>query len=251
MGSIVYTAMSGAQQSFLDQAVVANNLANASTTGYKAVEAAMRAVPVQGDGALHTRVSTVATTPGADMAHGTVNVTGRNLDVDPQGNAWIAVQDANGGEAYTQDGNIQVDNDGLLTIDGHAVIGQNGPITVPLDSRVTLRGDGTVNVLGPGEQPDGLTSVGQIKMVTPKPGQLTRATDGMFQSLGPNGQPVTLQQDPDARLRTGALEGSNVSVVGAMVSLIETSRQYEMQIKTIETAEQNAQQANQLLTLPS
>ncbi len=153
MDRILYTAMSGAKQTMDQQAVVSHNLANVSTSGFRAQLHAMRAVPVQGDGALATRVSVAATTPGSDFSPGPINRTGRELDVALMGDAWLAIQAADGSEAYTRRGDLEVGPDGLVTVLGRPVIGEGGPLIVPLGSSVTIGADGTLSAIGEGKAP--------------------------------------------------------------------------------------------------
>lgn len=249
MDRILYTAMSGAKQSMDQQSVVSHNLANVSTSGFRAQLHAMRAVPVQGDGALPTRVSVAATTPGSDFSPGPITRTGRELDVAVQGDAWLAVQAADGSEAYTRRGDLEVDGDGLVTVLGRPVIGEGGPIIVPLGSSVTVGADGTLSAIGEGEGPEALVDVGRLKLVTPERA-LLRGEDGLFR-MPPNadGEVAALDADDDARVVSGALEGSNVSAVEAMVAMIDVARRYEMQMKVISTADENAQRANNLLSI--
>lgn len=244
MDRILYTAMSGAKQSMDQQAVVSHNLANAGTSGFRAQLHAMRAVPVQGDGLLPTRVSVAATTPGADFSPGPMSTTGRDLDVAIEGNGWLAVQAPDGTEAYTRRGDIQVDGDGVLRIAGHPVIGDDGPMVVPLGARLSMGADGTVSAIGEGQQADALVDVGRIKLVDPGEAALVRGDDGLFRA--PAG---ALPQDEAVRLASGTLEGSNVSAIESMVSMIDVARRYEMQMKVISTADENAQRANSLLSL--
>lgn len=250
MDRILYTAMSGAKQSLDQQSVVSNNLSNASTSGFRAQLHAMRAVPVQGDGQLPTRTSVVASTPGADFSPGPVNATGRDLDVALQGDAWLAVQGADGGEAYTRRGDLQVNGNGMITSAGRPVIGEGGPLVVPLGSTLSVGADGTISAIGPGETPDTIVEVGRLKMVTPAPNGLQRSDDGLFRAR-PNadGEVAALPRNEAARLLSGSLEGSNVSTVEAMVSMIDTARRFEMQMKVIGDANDNAQRANNLLSL--
>src|SRR5699024_9468313 len=128
MDRILYTAMGGAQQSLNRQAVIGNNLANVSTAGFRGQLYAMRAVPVRGAGELPTRVSVMATTPGSDFTPGPINATGRGLDVALERHAWLAVQDAQGDEAYTRRGDLQINAEGMITSGGQPVIGETGPI---------------------------------------------------------------------------------------------------------------------------
>lgn len=248
MDRMIYTAMTGAQQSFNRQAVISNNLANVSTAGFRGQITAMRAVPVRGDGALHTRVSVMATTPGSDFTPGPIHATGRGLDVALQGDAWLAVQDGNGGEAYTRRGDLQVDGNGMITSAGHPVIGEGGPVIVPLGAELTIGADGTISAIGPGDQPTALVQVGKLKLVTPPEKSLLRGDDGLFRSMNEDGAPTPLPGDDTAQLQTGALEDSNVSAVDSMVSMIASSRLYEMQMKVIHTNDDNASRANQLLS---
>ncbi|MGR2737498.1 flagellar basal body rod protein FlgF [Billgrantia sp. Q4P2] len=249
MDRILYTAMSGAKQSMDQQAVVSHNLSNVSTSGFRAQLHAMRAVPVQGDGALPTRVSVAATTPGSDFSPGPITRTGRELDVALQGNAWLAVQADDGTEAYTRRGDLEVDGNGLVTVVGRPVIGEGGPIIVPLGSSVTIGADGTLSAIGEGEGPEALVDVGRLKLVTPER-NLLRGDDGLFR-MPPNaeGEVAALEADDEALLTSGALEGSNVSAVEAMVAMIDVARRYEMQMKVISTADENAQRANNLLSI--
>ncbi|WP_111414119.1 flagellar basal body rod protein FlgF [Billgrantia lactosivorans] len=249
MDRILYTAMSGAKQSMDQQAVVSHNLSNVSTSGFRAQLHAMRAVPVQGDAALPTRVSVAATTPGSDFTPGPITHTGRELDVAMEGDAWLAVQADDGTEAYTRRGDLQVDGNGLVSVAGRPVIGDGGPIVVPLGSSVSVGADGTLSAIGEGEGPEALVDVGKLKLVTPQQ-NLQRGDDGLFR-MPPDaeGEVAALQADEEARVASGALEGSNVSAVEAMVAMIDVAKRYEMQMKAISTADENAQRANNLLSI--
>ncbi|WP_163575940.1 flagellar basal body rod protein FlgF [Halomonas faecis] len=249
MDRILYTAMSGAKQSMDQQAVVSHNLSNVSTAGFRAQLHAMRAVPVQGEAAHATRTSVAASTPGTDYSQGPITRTGRDLDVAPEGNGWLSVQADDGTEAYTRRGDLQVDGDGVVMINGRPVIGANGPIIVPLGSSVSVGADGTLSAIGAGEDPNALVDVGRLKLVTPDEG-LVRGDDGLFRAP-PNaeGDVAPLPADEEARVASGSLEGSNVSAVEAMVSMLDVARRYEMQMKVVSTADENAQRANGLLSV--
>ncbi|GGX77979.1 flagellar basal-body rod protein FlgF [Litchfieldella qijiaojingensis] len=250
MDRILYTAMSGAKQSLDQQAVVNHNLSNASTTGFRAQLHAMRAVPVQGDGRLPTRASVAATTPGADFSPGPISTTGRELDVAIEGTGWLTVQAADGTEAYTRRGDLQVDGNGLLMSAGRPVLGEEGPIVVPLGSQLSVGADGTISAIGPGEDPDALVAVGRLKLVDPEPGTLARGDDGLFRPLpNENGEIPALAANENVRVVSGALEGSNVSAIESMVAMIDTARLYDMQMKVIGSADENDQRANSLLSL--
>ncbi|ACO78591.1 flagellar basal-body rod protein [Azotobacter vinelandii CA] len=249
MDRMLFTAMSGAKQSLDQQAVVAHNLANAVTPGFRAQLMELQAVPVDGEG-LPTRVSVRATTSGVDFSQGPVTRTGRPLDVALDGNAWLAIQAADGSEAYTRRGDVQIDGNGLMTVAGHPLIGDGGPLTVPLGSQVSIGADGTVSVVEEGQDPDTSAVVARLKLVSAAPGELERGEDGLFRAPPDDtGVSQPLAVDETARLVTGALEGSNVSATEAMVAMIDNARRYEMQMKAIDSADDNAQRANALLSL--
>lgn len=239
MDRLIYLSMSAAKATMQRQEVLAHNLANASTNGFRAEMAALRAVPVRGDGA-STRVYTLETTVGYDDAPGVVQTTGRPLDVAVAGKSWLAVQALDGTEAYTRAGALEVNAEGtLVDVAGRPVLGDGGPITVPANASVDIANDGSVSARVGNGRPQ---NVGRIKLVTSED-KLKRGGDGLFRTA--SGDP--LDPDPNARLRSGALEGSNVSAVETMVAMIAAARQFEHQMKMLQNAEQKEQAAAKIL----
>lgn len=241
MDRMIYLSMAGAKAMMERQEVLAHNVANVSTVGFRAELQAFRSVPVNGSGA-STRVYALETTPGYDATQGPISHTGNPLDVAMMGNAWLAVQGLDGTEAYTRNGELTVRDDGTLVNHmGLTVLGEGGPIQLPPDARVSIAADGTVSATNDLGQTN---PVGRLKLVTP--GQpLDRGTDGLFRAQGG----AALDADDTARLEPGALEGSNVSPVGSMVAMISAGRQFESQMKLLQTAEADEKSAAQLLTL--
>jgi flagellar basal-body rod protein FlgF len=240
MDRMIYLTMNGAKAAMQRQDVLANNLANASTPGFRAEMQAFRSVPIRGDGAT-TRVFGLETTVGHDNTPGPITATGRPLDVAVQGNAWLAVQGLDGLEAYTRNGGLEVAADGTLTTrTGLPVMGDGGPIQVPAGSTVAIGSDGTVSARQGNGRPN---AVGRLKLVTPEDQPLKRGTDGLFRAA--NNQP--LPADATARVQDGALEGSNVSAVETMVAMIAAARQFEHQMKLMQTADQGDRAASKLL----
>ncbi|HET9642165.1 MAG TPA: flagellar basal-body rod protein FlgF [Burkholderiaceae bacterium] len=238
MDRMIYLSMSGAKAMLQRQDVLSNNLANVSTVGFRAELAAFRAVPVRGDGA-STRVYALESTVGYDPNPGVVQSTGRKLDVAMKGNAWLVVQALDGTEAYTRAGSLDVDANGqLVTRGGLPVMGDGGPVTIPANSEVTIGVDGTITAKAGSGRP---ITIGRLKLVTPET-PLQRGEDGLFRASDGD-----LPLDPAARLQDGALEGSNVSPVETMVSMIAAARQFEAQMKMLQSAEQNEQSAGKLL----
>ena len=245
MDRLIYTAMTGAKHVFMQQAGTANNLANASTIGFKAQEHRFRAVPVVGEG-MPTRAFVVDASVSDVMDEGPLMFTGRNLDVAVNGRGWLAVQLPDGSEAYTRAGSLDVDVTGLLqTKSGYPVAGDGGPINIPPDNNIEIAPDGTVSVVSTFGTPNNANAIGRLKLVNPPEADLVRGADGMFRLRSGEAAPV----DEGVKLTSGTLEGSNVNVTDAMVNLISLSRQFEMQIKMLQTADANAQRADQLLSL--
>jgi flagellar basal-body rod protein FlgF len=237
---MIYLSMAGAKATMQRQDTLANNLANVSTTGFRAELAAFRAVPVEGSGA-STRVYALESTPGYDATPGQVTATGRNLDVAMKGNAWLAVQGLDGTEAYTRGGSLDVSADGTLTTaSGLTVLGDGGPIQAPPNTALSIAPDGTVSATDASGRSN---SIGKLKLVTPE-APLTRGTDGLFRAADGD-----LSADATAQVQDGALEGSNVSAVETMVSMISAARQFEAQMKLLSTAEANDKSASQLLSV--
>ncbi|MGA7594633.1 MAG: flagellar basal-body rod protein FlgF [Gallionella sp.] len=247
MDRLIYTAMTGASHVLEQQAAVAENLANASTTGFRATLNSFRAVPLQGEG-LPTRTFVVDATVGSDYSQGAIQQTGNPLDVAVQGSGWIAVQGADGKEAYTRDGSFKVSPNGILqTQTGLSVLGDTGPITIPPDTEVTIAKDGTISTVPSGSNATEVVIVGRLKLVNPPVARLDRGGDGLFRQK--NGLPA--KADANIEVAPGSLETSNVNPVDALVNMISLARNFDMQMKMLQTADTNAQHATAVLTVAS
>lgn len=245
MDRLIYTAMTGALHTLTQQATVSHNLANASTTGYRTQTDTFRAVPVYGE-SLPTRAFVLDSTTGADFTPGVIQQTDRPLDVAIQGSGWIAVQLSDGTEAYTRHGNLKMDVNGILqTQQGFDIKGESGPISIPPNSRIAIGKDGSVSVLPTDSRITSVSVIGRIKLVDPPAEQLVRGEDGLFRLKEGGQAPVS----ENVALIEGALEGSNVNVISEMVKMITLARQFDMQMKMLENARQNAQQASEIMTL--
>ena len=245
MDRLIYTAMTGASQVLQQQAAVSENLANASTPGFRSVLSTFRAVPLVGEG-LPTRTFVVDSTPGADFTPGPFQQTGRDLDVAVNGEGWIAIQGPDGKEAYTRNGSFQVTPEGVLqTRTGLNVMGDGGPITIPPDTEVTFAKDGTISTVPSSGQVTSVIAVGRLKLVNPPPEQLERGGDGMFRLK----DGTTAAADANVSVVPGSLEGSNVNTVEAIVSMISLARKFDMQMKMLQSADNNARQAGQIMNV--
>ena len=235
MDRLIYVAMTGAKHTLEQQGVVSNNLANVSTNGFKAELAAFRAVRSVGPEP-STRVYVVDNTLGADFSPGTVVQTNRQLDIAVKGRGWIAVQGPDGKEAYTRDGELQISPNGLLqTRTGLNVLGDGGPIAIPQNNVITIGDDGTVSAVPTDSLPNSVATLARIKLVNPPEASLERGPDGLFRRT----DGARSQLDDTVQVTSGALEGSNVSPVQMLVEMIGHSRQFEAQVKLLQTAEES------------
>jgi flagellar basal-body rod protein FlgF len=243
MDRLLYVAMSGAKETLRAQTANNHNLANASTTGFRADLSAFQARAVQGAG-FDSRVYATNSTTGWDETVGPMQSTGGDLDVAIQGPGFFAVQGRDGREAYTRAGDFRVDPSGqLLTGTGLVVLGDGGPIAIPPHTSLNVGTDGTVSVVPLGQGPETRADVGRIKLVNPPPTQLDRGADGLFRMRDGTDAPA----DATLRVASGVLEGSNVNIADAMVHMIELARRFDLQVKAMKAAEDNGASSAQLL----
>ena len=245
MDRLIYTAMTGATHTMQQQASVAQNLANVNTPGFRSTIDTFRSVPLVGEG-LPTRTFVVDSTSGTDFTPGVLQATGRTLDLAIDGKGWIAVEDGNGNEAYTRNGSLQVLPNGILqSRTGMNVVGDSGPITIPPDTVVTIAKDGTISTVPSGTMAAQEVIVGRIKLTNPPENQMVRGEDGLFRTM--DGKPA--DADGGVTVVSGNLEGSNANMVESLVSMISLSRQFDMQMKMLTTADDNAKQASGVLSV--
>jgi flagellar basal-body rod protein FlgF len=243
MDKFLYISMSGAKETLRAQAVNNHNLANVSTTGFRADLDAFQTRAVAGSGHASRAYATDATT-GWDQTQGTLVSTNNELDVGIKGAGWIAVQGLDGREAYTRAGDLRVDPNGIVTNgSGHPVLGDSGPVSAPPHASIMIGSDGTVSIVPLGQGPETTALVGRIKLVNPPAEALARGDDGLFRMTDGSDAPA----DANVQLASGVLETSNVNIADAMVNMIELSRQFDLQVKAMRTAEENGAAAAQLL----
>lgn len=246
MDRLIYTSISAMRGAMARQASTANNLANASTTGFRAEMASARSMWLKGDG-LATRAQASEEVTAADMNAGVVQQTGRDLDVAIEGDGMLAVQSREGDEAYTRRGDLQLSNSGLLTTgDGAPVLGDQGPVTLPPADRISIAKDGAIWIVPQGGDPNNPQKVEQLKLVSPAGSKVVKALDGLFRVEGGGALP----SDPNGRVIPGSLEGSNVNASAALVDMIDASRAWETQIKLITTAQDLDKSSADLMRLP-
>ena len=245
MDEMIYIAMTGAKQTEYAQAINTNNLANVSTTGFRADLHAFSSIPIDGPG-VDARVNAVVDSYGTDFAHGGIVNTGNNLDVAIKGDGFFAVQAGDGSEAYTRAGEFRIGAGGLLeTRNGDLVMGSGGPVAIPPNNKLTIGGDGTITIQPIGQGPETLSTVDRIKLVRPDTTVLEKGADGLFRL--PDG--AIAEADAVVTVQSEALEQSNVNIARTLVNMIELARQYEMQVNVIKTSEENADAAAQMMQM--
>jgi flagellar basal-body rod protein FlgF len=243
MDKLLYVAMSGAKETLRAQAANSHNLANASTTAFKADLSAFQSRAITGPG-YASRVYATDQTVGWDRDIGSIQQTGNPLDLAIHGQGFFAVQDASGNEAYTRAGDLHVDPTGqLLTATGLPVLGDNGPISVPPHTSVNVGGDGTISIVPLGQSPQTVANVARVKLVNPPVDTVQRSADGLFRTT--DGTPAVA--DAATTVDSGALESSNVDLASCMVNMIELARHYDLQVKALHTAEEDAAASTKLL----
>ncbi|MFG0583289.1 flagellar basal body rod protein FlgF [Ectopseudomonas khazarica] len=236
MDKMLYVSMTGAQNNTLGLRAHANNLANVSTSGFRRDFEQARSMPLFGD-TYPARVFAMSERPATDFRPGSLQETGRDLDVAIGGKGWVAVQAPDGSEAYVRTASLNIDALGVLrTGNGLPVMGNAGPIAVPPEQKVEIGQDGTISIRALGENPNVLAEVDRIKLVNPDPKSLEKGTDGLIRVKG---QPA-VEADATVQLTSGFLEASNVNAVEEMTAILSLSRQFELSVKMMRTAEDNA-----------
>jgi len=239
---LLFTAVSGASHSLMQQQISANNLANANTTGFRADIALSQSEAVRGLG-FATRVMVQPQTSGVDASSAAAEKTGRPLDVAIQGEGYIAVQSSDGSEVYTRNGNMVQNEAGQLTINGYPVLGDNGPIVLPPNAIASFGRDGTLSITPDDGDVTATMDIDRLKLVTIPPENLAKNGQGMIVTADGSRAPL----DENINVSGGYLEGSNVTAVTEMLASISLSRQFEAQIKMMKAAQDLSEAGNRLL----
>lgn len=240
MDKLIYTAVSGANRSLMQQQIHANNLANVNTQGFRADLERATATPVAGSG-YNSRVAVFSQMAGVDMTTGSLQETGRDLDVAIKDSGLIAVL-SGGREVYTRNGQMSVGPDGDLTINGLPVLGDGGPIVLPPYSSLSVAADGTIAII---PQEGGIkvpAEIERIKLVDIPTNQLTKNNRGLLVN-----RRGAAPRDENVQLVSKHLESSNISAISEMTASIALSRQFEAQIKMMKVAEDLAQTGNRMI----
>ncbi len=256
----LYTAATGMEAQQLNIDVIANNLANVTTTGFKrsrvdfqdllyqtirtagAAQAQGVQIPTGVQVGLGTRVASVQKL----FTQGDFQMTGNKLDLLIEGNGFFQVMLPSGNLAYTRDGSFKIDGQGrLVTSDGYPV---QPEITIPAGAKeISIGEDGTVSATLAGQTAP--QELGQIQLVGfTNPAGLESIGRNLFVQTEASGEPVpgTPGQDGLGTLAQGYIEMSNVKVVEEMVNMIIAQRAYEVNSKSIQAADEMLNIANNI-----
>ncbi|MBB1268388.1 flagellar basal body rod protein FlgF [Shewanella sp. SR44-3] len=241
MDKMLYTAASGASRIMEAQSIRANNLANAETTGFKADLERVKSMALPSvEASLSTRVLVQNQSNGFSQQSGERNHTGRNLDMAIRDRGLFTVM-VDGGEAYTRAGAMVADAEGQLTVNGRPVLGIDGPMVLPEHKDLFVGEDGTISVL-PAEG-GVIQEVGRLKMVNPELNELTKGADGLLYPIVAG----ALAAADGVQVDSGYLEASNVQAVSELIASMDLSRQFEIQVKLMKSAEKLAEAGNRLI----
>ncbi|PHS19792.1 MAG: flagellar biosynthesis protein FlgF [Kangiella sp.] len=243
MDKLLYIAMTGARETTFAQAATAHNLANASTTGFKADLAQFRAMPAYGNG-LPSRVFAMSERPGYKLDSGNVITTGNDLDIAIRGEGWLVIQGKDGEELLSRRGDLKVSANGNLTNGlNQPIMGAGGPITIPPYEKLDIATDGTISIRPVGAQPSETAIIDRIKLVNPEATSLSKNKQGLFVSS----ETDVFESDINVKIHTRMLESSNVSVVEELTKMIQLSRQFEVQVKLMSGVKERGQALDRLL----
>ena len=234
MDRLIYTAMTAMNAAMDRQRVVANNLANASTPGFRQEIFAVNPATLK-DGSLEARAPARGNVRGADMTAARVVPTGNPLDVALEGEALLAFQSPDRqGEIYSRRGDLRVSASGVIENgEGLAVLGEGGtPISVPPGFSIAIAADGTILARDSATPNAPAEPLDKLRLVNPQGSPLAKGIDSFLKVPGGG----VLPPDPAARLTTGALEMSNVETADTLVQMIEAQRAFEQRAKIIATA---------------
>lgn len=232
MDRMIYTAMTGMNAAMDRQRATANNLANASTPGFRKEVFAVTPATLR-DGSLEARAMARGAVRGADMDAAKVNATGKPLDIAVDGKALIAYQAPDGGEIYSRRGDLRVAASGVLENgEGLPVLGNGGPITVPVGFAISIAKDGTILARDPAAPDQPAQELNRIKLSSSEGSALAKGIDSFLKVPGGG----VLPPDPTATVTSGALEMSNVETAATLVEMIDAQRAFEQRSKIISTA---------------
>jgi len=250
MDKLIFTTLNGMKVVEQRQAVTYNELANVSTVGFKKTTSPATVFrDLVAENQLDTRTYPIVLGDNVvDLTPGSMQQTGGNLDFYISGKGLFGVQATDGTEAYTRRGDMKLTANGLLTTGaGDLVLGDNGPITIPPSQSIDVSPDGTIRAILLGDPTRTPVEIDRLKLVNAENVPMKLRPDGLYSAVSNE----LLEPDAAIPLTKGALEGSAVSPVEAMVQMIKDAREYEMHVRIIRNAKDLSNTSATMIRLDS
>ncbi len=244
MDNSMYNSMISANHLLEKQAIISNNLANISTTGFKEKFNYMLQKNQNTKDFYSTNNITIK--EYYNFSPGTLNYTERNLDLFVKENGWLTVKDSKNQEAYTKNGHLKVNSKGKLTIQDNEIIGNNCNITIPNNIDLKISSHGVITTVEKKNNSIVKTKIGELKLVMLPKQDLIEKENGLFYLKQGN---QLNKHNKNVRVQSRMLESSNVNPSKNMIEMISNARQFEMQMKMISICDKNAEYANQLINV--
>lgn len=239
MDRALYVAANAATLALRAQAANSNNLANATTTGFRAEMVSSEAMPLS-DSRQYSRVHEA----GFSAADGAMQNTGNPMHVAMSGDHYLEVLGPDGQAAYTRAGDLRLNANGqLMNGAGHPVMGGNGPISLPPHETASVGSDGTISIVPEGAAGGTMVQIGRLRVMEIAPQDLQRSPDGLLR-LTEEGVAAPAVGEV---LNTGAVESANVNTAESLVKMIELSRQFELNVNLMRTVDENAAAGSRLI----
>lgn len=245
MENAIYQSMLSAVKLLDKQAIIANNLANISTTGFKeSFDFFIKKNNQKNfDHTLDEKIKKYY-----NFSSGNIQSTQNNLDLIVKNNGWLVIKDSYGKEAYTKNGHLQVNEQGDLSIQGYEVVGRNGAIKIPNNADIKILPNGVIEAIKKNKNRSNTVKIGSLKLVVLPMNHLIQSKNGLFY-IDEKSNNQNIPHSENINVQSGMLEESNVNSVKNMIDMISNARQYEMNMKIISVCDQNEEYANQLFNI--
>lgn len=224
--------------------VFAGNLAGQSVPGYRADWVFPRQLEASQSAADGNKNPAFSLTSASNFTSGLLKTTGRQLDVAIDGPGWLVVRDASGNAGLTRNGLLSVNAAGeILAAGGYQVMGEDGPLVLPAYTQLIIGTDGSISIVPAGARE--AETAGRLRLANPPAQDLVRGNDGLFHLSDGS----ALEPDPGVQLVSGALEESNVDLIGEYLNVIDAGKTMDLHVRMLSAFDKMADSGNGLLRL--
>ncbi|XBC41061.1 MAG: flagellar basal body rod C-terminal domain-containing protein [Buchnera aphidicola (Nurudea yanoniella)] len=244
MELLKYTAMMSAKRILDNQEIFANNIANASTIGFKSILIS----PIILSNNISEKDNEKVLKKYFDPTPGVFRHTQRPLDIAIiNQNGWLEIKTKKNNLAYTKNGNLQINSKRELTSLGNIVIGKNGPIIIPEHKNIKVLSDGTIKIVRNNNNVD--ETIDKIKLVNIDFKDLNYKNGGLYFFEKSNLYSKNIKNCSNIKILSETLEDSNVNVSENIIKIIEDSRKFDIQMKILHNCDENTQLINKFLNI--